>query len=198
MDTTDWGTWLKQYNDLLLERLDRGDLPYYPPGVVQAVKAGWLGRDAGTEAEVQALETRLGLRLPPSYRQFLLTSNGFLQVGMLVPRLYALQEVDPFLALEKDDLESWFEWQADAIETYPQEDDTRLFLQHLQALIVISEKEEAGTARYILNPERINADGEWEAYYYAHWRPGAIRFESFWGLMQYEFEYLRDYVNPPA
>lgn len=38
--------------------------------------AGWLGFDPATEGEVLAAEQRLGVRFPPTYRNFLLASNG--------------------------------------------------------------------------------------------------------------------------
>jgi hypothetical protein len=36
----------------------------------------WLGYEPAGEEAVRAAEERLGVRLPPSYRNFLLTSNG--------------------------------------------------------------------------------------------------------------------------
>ena len=185
----DWGTWLKRYNDLLLKQLDREELPYYPKNIVQAVKAQWLGLEAAEEAEVEALENRLGQKLPPSYRQFLLTSNGFLQPGMLVPRLYSTSEVTFLDDAEKALFNSW--------QTSPADDsafkDDNIFFQHIHLLIVISEQEESGSARYFLNPKRMNKDGEWEAYSYADWdSPPSTRYESFWDLMQREFKFLRD------
>ena len=37
---------------------------------------GWTGREPATEDAIAAAEQRLGVRLPPSYRSFLLVSNG--------------------------------------------------------------------------------------------------------------------------
>jgi hypothetical protein len=192
----DWDTWLKQYNALLLERLNRSELLYYPPKVVEAVKGGWLGEEAATEADVQALEARLGLRLPPSYRQFLLTSNGFVQAGMLVPRLYSCTEVGLFREIETYAYDEWTKYPAPSQTDIGKEQDLPDFFVHfLPSLIIVSESEVAGTARYLLNPARKTQNGEWEAYYYAHWVPGANRYASFWELMQREFAFLRDYVD---
>ena len=39
--------------------------------------SGWLGYAGASSKKLPALETRLGNQLPPSYRAFLLTSNGW-------------------------------------------------------------------------------------------------------------------------
>jgi hypothetical protein len=43
----------------------------------------------------------------------------------------------------------------------------------------------------LLNPEVVTPDGEWEAWYYASWRPGASRYRSFAELMIEELEMFR-------
>jgi hypothetical protein len=43
-------------------------------------------------------------------------------------------------------------------------------------------------AVYLLNPQVVKEDKEWEAWLFAAWLPGAVRFPSFWHLMQAEFE----------
>jgi hypothetical protein len=42
-----------------------------------ALETGWLGTAGATGEELAALEARLGLTLPPSYRSFLETTNGW-------------------------------------------------------------------------------------------------------------------------
>ena len=44
-----------------------------------------------------------------------------------------------------------------------------------------------GDGIYLLNPKVITADGEWEAWFFATWLPGARRYRSFWELMQDEY-----------
>lgn len=186
----EWDKWLKRWNDLLLKRLNRDDLPYYSPQVVKAVESGWLGTQGASEGELETLEKRLGRQLPPSFRQFLLTSNGFLQPGMIVPRLFAAHEIEMFIEVEKDQWQSWIDWRDSDRGDFDTLDDTDYFLMHLEALIVISEREESGSGQFMLNPERVNEAGEWEVYYYAHWMPGAVRYPSFWALMESEFNNL--------
>jgi hypothetical protein len=40
-------------------------------------EAGWLGYEPASEQMLAEAEHRLGIRLPPSYRNFLLASNGW-------------------------------------------------------------------------------------------------------------------------
>lgn len=44
---------------------------------------------------------------------------------------------------------------------------------------------------YLLNPRVVTPDGEWEAWYFAHWLPGAVRYRSFWDLMNDEYHNFR-------
>jgi hypothetical protein len=60
----------------------------------------------------------------------------------------------------------------------------------LSDTLEISAREIAGSAVYLLNPEVITADGEWEAIYYAHWKaPNCTHYSSFWDLMRREYQY---------
>jgi hypothetical protein len=38
----------------------------------------------------------------------------------------------------------------------------------------------------LLNPEVVSDEGEWEAWFFASWLPGAGRFRSFEELMRFE------------
>lgn len=42
-------------------------------------------------------------------------------------------------------------------------------VEDLSDMLEISARELAGSATYLLNPNLIAPDGEWEALYYAHW-----------------------------
>lgn len=47
---------------------------------------------------------------------------------------------------------------------------------------------DSGSGLYLLNPRIVTAEGEWEAWFFAHWLPGANRYRSFWELMQGEYQ----------
>jgi hypothetical protein len=91
----DWQQFIRDYSaDLLrlkgedkLYDADSGDVD--SASIADAHRAAaWLGHDPASEEEVAAAEQRLGMRLPPSYRNFLLASNGLIGPG--TPWFYAL------------------------------------------------------------------------------------------------------------
>jgi len=64
--------------------------------------------------------------------------------------------------------------------------NTHLRPEYLATTLQISEIEEGGSAVYLLNPKVMTEDGEWEAWLWANWRPKAMRFRSFFDLMEEE------------
>ena len=46
---------------------------------------------------------------------------------------------------------------------------------------------DVGDGVYLLNPEAVTPDGEWEAWFFANWVPGARRYPSFAHLMRDEY-----------
>jgi hypothetical protein len=58
--------------------------------------------------------------------------------------------------------------------------------EYLQTALEISE--DTGDGVCLLNSKVVFPDGEWEAWFFAHWIPGAHRYRSFWDLMQAERE----------
>jgi SMI1 / KNR4 family (SUKH-1) len=173
----DWPTWLAAWNQELLERLDLGKPSAFRHPLVtpELVAGGWLGAPGATEAEIAAAEARLGTTLPPSYRAFLAASNGFLQPDLIVPRLRAVSEV---VWLGDEDPDTARTWAETAEPGDP--------LSELAGCLQVSDRELVGTAVYLLNPRRRGPDGEWAAYYLAHWVPGVEPYSSFRQLMEEE------------
>jgi hypothetical protein len=174
MTDPDWSTWLQEWNRILLDGLEP-DQPGegFPDLTPEIVSSGWLGAPGASEAELAALESRLGTPLPPSYRSFLQASDGFIQPNVLVPRLLAAREVDWFRTRHQDTIDIWADYSGG-------------FEQYLPTALQVSAVEHAGTAVYLLNPKVVSADGEWEAFYFAHWVPGVDRYPSFRALMEAE------------
>jgi hypothetical protein len=67
----------------------------------------------------------------------------------------------------------------------PNQDTCRFRVEYLQSTLLISDI--GDSAVYLLNPEIKTASGEWEAWFFANWHPGAVRYRSFWDLMQAEY-----------
>jgi hypothetical protein len=177
----EWQPWLDRWNGELLARFDPAQADaFVDPLVTRAVvDSGWLGYPGVSEAQLAELEARLGTALPPSYRAFLHVSNGFLQPGVIVPRLLPANEVAWLRDVDQETIDVW-----------TASGDPGGFERHLPAALQVSARETVGTAMYLLNPEVTSADGEWEAFYFAHWLPGARRYPSFRALMQAELEDL--------
>ena len=191
----DWQTWLQTWNRELLARYDptQHDAFVDPQVTSEVIASGWLGAPGASEVQLAELEGRLGKVLPPSYREFLRASNGFLQPGVVVPRLLRTEEVRWLREREPETVAAWTQ----GLASGPEAGDAGGFEQDLASALQVSARETVGTAMYLINPQVVSADGEWEAWYFAHWVPGVHRFPSFWALMQSELESLRAPAPPP-
>ncbi len=190
----DWEEWLQTWNRELLTRYDPARYNAFvdPRVTPEIVASGWLGAPGASEARIAELETRLGTTLPPSYRSFLRVSNGFLQPGVIVPRLLPIEEVAWLRDVDPETIEIWSDGlssSGDVEADFPE--------RRLSTALRISARETVGSAIYLLDPQSVNAEGEWEAWYFAHWVPGVDRFPSFRALMQSELDKLLAPPPPP-
>ncbi|MFI0718030.1 SMI1/KNR4 family protein [Streptomyces sp. NPDC021224] len=164
-------------------------------------RARWLGATGATNEELETLEQRLGCALPPSYRQFLLTSNGWLRTTHGIDRVLPVQEVGWTRDLDPALVSAWTDDEAGvgdiraSDEEYflygDSQDSTSLRPEYLPQTLKISHTPNA-TDVYLLNTCVVTPEGEWEAWYLAHWLPGAVRYRSFWDLMNDEYRDFRD------
>jgi hypothetical protein len=69
--------------------------------------------------------------------------------------------------------------------------------RRLSTALRVSARETVGTTMYLLDLRSVNADGECEAWFFAHWVPGVERFPSFRALMQFELDKLLTPPPPP-
>ncbi len=185
MTTSQWREFLQQwsYEWLAAEKS-------FP---AQVRKRQWLGFPPATEKQVLRLEKRLGHELPPSYRSFLLTTNGWLRTSMFVDRIRPVSQVD-WLESDAPELLDGLspEDGDDLMQHYPSEeyfsyDGRPIFdCEHFRRSLVIADPIPGDSMIYVLNPLVVAPDGEWEAWRFAHWIPGAERFPSFELLMRAE------------
>jgi hypothetical protein len=147
-----------------------------------------------TEDGLAATEKRLGARLPFSYRQFLLEINGCpildLAHGGLLPadRVGWLRDLSWNLLTSfcepLDELEDISE---DEHLCYGTEQDCGCFRRaYVPDLLQIGDEHDGSV--YLLNPQVVDSDGEWEAWSFAHWYPGAVRYPSFEALVTEAYE----------
>jgi hypothetical protein len=132
------------------------------PGVIAS---GWLGYPGATEEQIAGLEARLGQSLPPSYRAFLKVSNGFRLPGMMIERLLSVDEV------------GWFR------EGHQETIDILKEFKDLSDAVKISIQDIDWQVIYLLTPNVVAANGEWEALYF-DCESLDNPYSSFWDLMQ--------------
>jgi hypothetical protein len=142
---------------------------------------------AASSTDVDAAEVRLGLRLPPTYRRAMMAGTEL--PGDHGLTLLAVSAIDRFARREPEWLGGWMSGielgagtagdgagladdPADPA-TAPSED--------LAETVVISTT--ADERVLLLNPRRIHDAGEWEAWDFATWYPGAYRYPSFAALV---------------
>ncbi|MER5365008.1 SMI1/KNR4 family protein [Streptomyces sp. NPDC002722] len=147
--------------------------------------------------ELAALEARLGTVLPPSYREFLLTSDGWLDTTSGIRRLLPVREIGWVRDLDPELTEGWTGGgEPDDVpdEQYfvhgDEQEPWTIRTEYLNDLLKISHTPGALDV-YLLNPRVVTPDGEWEAWYFAHWLPGAVRHRSFRDLMHDEYRSFR-------
>ena len=184
MEATNWHDRLKRWEEL---RFDS-------PAPDESSSARQFA--PASEAQVAAAEKRLGIVLPPSFRSFLLTSNG-LRIGIHeIGRIWRVEELKWFRAGHRD----WIRAYTQSLARGTEDDisDAEYFgygggseffrRSHLKESLQISDVGDA--AVYLLNPQVISKDGEWEAWFFANWLPGALRYRSFAAMMEAEFHRL--------
>ncbi len=188
--------WLSLLTQWSAEILARPDLEADLPAETRA--AGWLGFPGATEEQIRATEARLRAALPPSYRQFLAVTNGWRTTGTFVGTVYACQEVRWFREQNQQWIDAYvsppmpFFYRESRLSdseyfVYGEHQDPARFRpEYLRTALEISA--EGDSAIYLLNPDVVSAEGEWEAWFFANWLPGANRYRSFWEMMVAEHE----------
>ncbi|MGF7235069.1 MAG: SMI1/KNR4 family protein [Frankia sp.] len=111
----------------------------------------WLGYEPATEEAVRAAEERLGVRLPPSYRNFLLASNGWRNIDVLLNDLLNVEEIGWFSALAPELYEIW----SDDEESDEESEDW------LRQCVLLSGPADGDC--WYLDASVIQPDGEWTA-----------------------------------
>jgi hypothetical protein len=71
------------------------------------VRSGWLGEPSATEEQILSAEERIGAKLPPSYREFLVEANGFREMDCFATRLFQASEIGWFRSLNPGWIEAY-------------------------------------------------------------------------------------------
>jgi hypothetical protein len=135
---------------------------------------GWSGKPPATEDDITQLEARLGRSMPPSYRALLQASNGFrLPIELSVSRLRPTGRVQ------------WYRTENQSMIDIVKQ----LGVYDLSNMLQISDLDFSETAVYLLNPDVVAADGEWQAVHFVGGdAPNCLRFSSLWELLQSKYQ----------
>jgi cell wall assembly regulator SMI1 len=109
-ERTTWRPFLEQWST---EWVAGHDPDKDAPLAQEVVRDAWLGFAPASEVEVAAAEARLGRRLPPSLREFLLVTNGWRDAGNFIYRLAGAAELE---WLRDTDDRTWIEVWEDLAE----------------------------------------------------------------------------------
>ncbi|MFE2745963.1 SMI1/KNR4 family protein [Streptomyces scopuliridis] len=169
----------------------------------------WLGFPAAGEDRITELEARLGVTLPPTYRSFLATTDGWRPAGTAVSRVGAAEGVHWYG--DPDGLQAVHEGELD--EHASEEEVLRAGMWgralRLSATLdtvapgtVSPDAVASDTIEVLLDPGDPDANGEWAAYLHRGVRSGGERTErhgSFMDLMQALFrEFHRAHGGSPG
>ncbi len=187
MPDLDWLSFLREFSaELLADEDIRESLPE------EVASSGWLGFPGAAPAELEALEARLGIALPPSYREFLACSNGWRTLGWDRIQLWSTDEVGWLRDLDPEIIAIWTREYSPPIpdEVYfvygDRQRSVDIRTEYLRDMVAISSRDWGNEEQLWLNPRVISEDGEWEAWHFSNSYPGALRHRSFRELIEDE------------
>lgn len=147
----EWRDFLSSYSDDYLRLADEKEVADLDK--VQR-ESRWLGYEPASVDAIHATEERLGISLPPGYRNFLLASNGWRDIDPELSELLKVDELGWFPEKEPELLRAWAEIEDVAEQVKP--------------CLLLSGPTDCAVY-WLLDPTKIDQDGEWTAY---EWAPG--------------------------
>jgi hypothetical protein len=146
---------------------------------MEVIASGWLGYPGASEEQMASAEQRLGMSLPPSYTEFLQVTNGWRWTTYFIEQVWSAEQVKPFASEIQEWIDIWREVDPNCPEA-----------RYLPSAVQISGVGDA--AVYLLMPELASGENECEAWFLASWKGTAVRYDSFWDLMQAEYGTFKD------
>nr|WP_309685185.1 SMI1/KNR4 family protein [Armatimonas sp.] len=182
MTSDEWRSFLTEYNYELLK--NPKELHNCP---TEVAAAGWLGFPPATEEQIQATETRLGKRLPPSLRNFYTVTNGWHDLSSFIWEIFPVEKLD-WLAVHQPNLFQPQEFIETELRSARDDQDREWIREeyvYVNRSLVITDWGDA--CCWLLDPERPDGQGEWPGGRWASWNPGMDwTATSFAELMQNE------------
>ncbi|MFJ2672177.1 SMI1/KNR4 family protein [Streptomyces sp. NPDC087525] len=190
MKTYNWRPFLERWSADWLDSpgaRGRGDV------AETVLRDRWLGFPAAGEDRIGELEERLGVTLPPTYRSFLATTDGWQAAGTAVGRVGAAEGVHWYG--DPDGLQALHEG---ALDEHASEEEVLRAGMWGRALRLSAAPD---GVEVLLDPGDPDANGEWAAYLHRGGAGGERpeRHGSFMELMQALFrEFHRAHADTPG
>jgi hypothetical protein len=147
-----WRPYLREFSDAFFARATGNDRWGLDD---QQIAARWLGYDPASEQDLGAAEKRLGVRLPPSLRGFLLTTDGWSRPADWVERMCPCRDIQWFR-----DTPAGTSFINEASRELPHGPDNERFLELLSRMLTVADGEDV----WLLDTGEASADGEYPAY----------------------------------
>ena len=187
----DWTAFLGEWSR---ELIASQEIAAQLPPEVKA--AGWLGYAGASDEQIAHAEARLGRSLPPSYRAFLKCSNGWRNTGFFIDRLWSTDDLEWFRVRHQEWISDWNLGEAHHATTNPSQPTGGGSYEGAALPFTLEISDVGDSAIYLLNPLAESSDGEWQAWFFSNWNPGAVRYRSFQQMIENErkrFLYVRDH-----
>ncbi|WP_331770005.1 SMI1/KNR4 family protein (plasmid) [Embleya sp. NBC_00888] len=193
-ERTVWRPFLEQWSE---EWVAGHDPERDGPLAEEVVRDTWLGFAPAGEAEVAEAEARLGRRLPPSLRDFLLVTDGWRDAGNFIYRLAGSAELE---WLRDTDDSGWIEVWEELAEDEDEDDEEAFGVQEAKVLArSLRLSLDGDAAVMLLDPDDVDEDGEWAGYWLASWSgEGPKRYDSFHDLMHRQWVSFHALRKPPG
>ncbi|WP_051835735.1 SMI1/KNR4 family protein [Streptomyces sp. NRRL WC-3549] len=158
MDIDNWKSFLDRWN---AQWVMAQDLIEPEEADEEALEAGGLRFPPADERRTAALEERLGIRLPPSYRAFLQASDGWRHAGGSVYLLGVSAEVD--WHRDAMGMKAVYEEHLDERSQRPEILVAGMWERALQLAL------DSDMTDVLLDPGDVDENGEWAVYVYKGW-----------------------------
>ena len=151
----------KVLTDLFQKSLNTRDNNYF---TTDQIKNNWIGNLPATQKEIEETESRLGIKLPADYKEFLKIANGYPTYNNAVePSFEKVSEIQYLRVFDPETIQIW-------IKTGNDEIGKKLN----QSIIVAGKQEEQW---FLLIPP-IEENDTWKYWKFASWIPGEIEYKN--------------------